>query len=118
MPDFGHAYRVVRIDAAVSIILRIVQPTAVPVVGAVVLPVVILVSAFDAAYAAANLGRRIGENVLHIAPAEIGIGLKHQGDNAGHDGRGTRGAAEAVGISRVRQPAVAVVQVGARIIAG
>ena len=51
------------------------------------------------------MGRREAQDVLHVAPAEIGIGVEHERDDAGHDRGGGRRAAEIV---RVVLPSVRI----------
>ncbi len=82
-PGFRAPHRGVGVDKAEAVVGTVVQAAAVPVVGAVRLP---------SRTGGADLASRVGEDLLDVAIAQIGIRLEHQGDDTRH-GRGCEGGA-------------------------
>ena len=83
------------------------QPAAIPVVSASPFPAVVFIGGRPGIQAACP-DRGIAQNVLHIAPAETGIGLQHQRDHAGGDRRGRRRAAKRIGVVAIQKAVIAI----------
>ena len=104
-PDFGHADGGMGVDQAETVILAEMETPAIPVPCTVPLPCRLFISQRARHQTAGRLGR-IGENVLHIAPTEARICVKHQGRQTGGHWGGGGCATEAVGVIRIAQPVV------------
>ena len=106
VPDLGHAHGVVGVDHAVAVVLAVVQAPAIPVVGFVPAPSEVL-GVGGAAIDAACAHSAEGQDGVHIAPAQQGVGVQHQSHHARHNRRGSRSAAKGVGVVPGLQAVVA-----------
>ena len=93
VPGLGQAHGGEGVDEAEAEIVTGVEGAAVPVAGPIPGP---------ARVALVHHARRIGQDLLDVAIAEVGVGLEHEGDDAGRDRRGGRGATEGRGVVTAR----------------
>ena len=89
VPCLGQPDGGMGVDQPEAEVVADMKGAAVPVVGAIPRPTRIR---------GIDLTRRIGEDLLHVAVAEVGVGLQHERHDTGRDRRRRRGAAEGAGI--------------------
>ena len=97
-PHFRHAHRVIDVDLPISVVCVDVQTATVPVLRTVECPAAILIGNLSRSVErAAEMRRRVGEDILHITPPEDLIGVKHQRRHRSDDRSGGGCPAEIVG---------------------
>lgn len=91
LPGFGKTYGGKCIDEPIAVVGAVVKSTAIPVAACSVEPGGGLRALNRTTHGGSHVAGAVGQNSLHISPAEGRIGFEHQRDDATHHrGRGRR----------------------------